>query len=51
MSDGDDKLPDDTTLQNDAILMTCVIKDCDKFLSATILRRSIVWWINTTQST
>ena len=38
----DDKLPDDTTLQNDVILMTCAIKHCDKFLSTTILRRSTV---------
>ena len=27
----DDKLPDDITLKNAVILMTCVIKDGDKF--------------------
>ena len=29
--DTDDKLPDNITLQNAVILMTCVIKDDDKF--------------------
>ena len=27
----DDKLPDDITFKNDVILMTCVIKDDDRF--------------------
>ena len=31
------------------ILMACVIKDGNKILSATIFRRSIVWWINIKQ--
>ena len=30
MIDTDDKLPDDITFKNAAILMTCVIKDDDK---------------------
>ena len=29
--DTDDKLPDDITFKNVAVLMTCVIKDVNKF--------------------
>ena len=29
--DTDDKLPDDITFKNAMILMTCIIKDSDKF--------------------
>ena len=29
--DTDDKLPDDITLKNAVLIMTCVIKDGDKF--------------------
>ena len=31
--DTDEKLPDDTVFTNIVILMTCVIKDDDKFFS------------------
>ena len=31
--DTDDKLPDDITLKNAVLIMTCVIKDGDKFYS------------------
>ena len=52
----DDKLPDDITFKNDVILMTCVIKDDDRFypqlfLEEEWIRDSIVEWINRTQST
>ena len=52
----DDKLPDDITFKNDVILMTCVIKDDDRFypqlfLEEEWIRNSIVEWINRTQST
>ena len=35
--DTDDKLPDDITLKNVVILITCVIKDGDKFLEETLI--------------
>ena len=52
----DDKLPDDITFKNDVILMTCVIKDDDRFypqlfLEEEWIRNSIVEWINRTQIT
>ena len=52
----DDKLPDDITFKNDVILMTCVIKDDNRFypqlfLEEEWIRNSIVEWINRTQST
>ena len=52
----DDKLPDDITFKNDVILMTCAIKDDDRFypqlfLEEEWIRNSIVEWINRTQST
>ena len=31
LTETDDKLPDDITFKNDVILMTCVIKDDDRF--------------------
>ena len=39
--DRDDKLPDDTTLKNDMILMTGVFKDCDKFYPQLFLEESL----------
>ena len=41
--DGDDKLPDDTTLQNDVILMTCVIKDCDKNIYPQLFLEEVLY--------
>ena len=35
--DTDDKLPDDITLKNVVILMTCVVKDDDKFYPQLLL--------------
>ena len=35
--DTDDKLPDDITLKNVVILITCVIKDGDKFFEETLI--------------
>ena len=39
--DGDDKLPDDTTLQNDVILMTGAFKDHDKFFPQLFLGEAL----------
>ena len=38
----DDKLPDDITFKNDVILMTCVIKDDDRFYPQLFLEEE---WI------
>ena len=39
--DGDNKLPDDTTLQNDVIVMTGVFKDCDKLYPQLFLEEAL----------
>ena len=39
--DADDKLSDDITLKNDVILMTCVIKDGDKFYQQLFLEEAL----------
>ena len=38
----DDKLPDDITLKNGVILITCVIKDDDKFHPQLFLEEALV---------
>ena len=53
LTETDDKLPDDITFKNDVILMTCVIKDDDRFhlqlfLEEEWIMNSIVEWINRT---
>ena len=37
----DDKLPDDITFKNVLILMTCVIKDDDKFYPQPFLEETL----------
>ena len=38
----DDKLPDDITVKNGVILITCVIKDDDKFHPQLFLEEALV---------
>ena len=40
--DTDDKLPDDITLKNAVILMTCVIKDDGKFYPQIFLEEALL---------
>ena len=39
--DADDKLPDDITLKNAGMSMTCVVKNFDKFYSQLFLKKDI----------
>ena len=39
--DADDKLPDDITLKNTGILMTCVVKNGYKFYSQLFLKKDL----------
>ena len=41
MTDTDDKLPNDITLKNAVILMTCVMKDGDKFYPELYLEEAL----------
>ena len=38
----DDKLPDDITFKNVAIIITCVIKDIDKFCQQLFLEEALL---------
>ena len=42
MIEKDDKLPDDITLKNVTILITCAIKDGDKFYPQILLEEVLV---------
>ena len=46
-----DKFPNDITLKNAVILMTCVIKDDHKFYPQLFLEEALYDELNTTQST